>query len=129
MGAGSDAYFTELNRERPPADALDFVSYSLNPQVHAFDDASLTETLEAQALTVKSARRFAAGKSVHVGPVTLQPRFNPNATGPEPEPPPGELPAQVDPRQLSLLGAGWTLGSVKYLSAGGAAAKAGRLPP
>ena len=120
LGAGSDAYFTELNRERPPADAVDFVSYSINPQVHAFDDASLVETLEAQALTVGSARLFAAGKEVQVGPVTLQPRFNPNATGPAAPLPPGELPPQVDPRQLSLLGAGWTLGSAKHLSAGGA---------
>lgn len=121
LGAGSDAYFTELNRERPPADALDFVSYSINPQVHAFDDDSLVETLEAQALTVDSARRFCAGRPVHVGPVTLCPRFNPNATGPEAPPPPGEPPPQVDARQLSLLAAGWTLGSVKYLALGGAA--------
>jgi hypothetical protein len=46
----------------------------------------------------------------------LQPRFNPNATGPEPELAPGELPPQVDPRQFSLFGAGWTLGSIKYLA-------------
>ena len=116
IGAGTNAYFTELNRERPPTDALDFVCYSLNPQVHAFDNASLVETLEAQAWTVASARRFAGGLPIVVTPVTLRPRFNPNATGPEPAPAPGELPSQVDVRQMSLLGAGWTLGSLKYLS-------------
>ena len=54
-----------------------------------------------------------------VGPVTLRPRFNPDATAPESAPAPGELPAQVDPRQMSLFGAAWTLGSIAYLARGG----------
>ena len=29
---------------------------------------------------------------------------------------PGELPARVDPRQMSLFGAGWTLGAIKHLA-------------
>ena len=116
IGAGSNAYFTDLNRGRPPVDALDLVCYSINPQVHAFDNSSLIETLEAQAVTVESTRQFASGLPIAVTPVTLLARFNPNATGPEPEPAPGELPAQVDIRQMSLFGAGWTLGSIKYLS-------------
>ena len=48
--------------------------------------------------------RNAAGRIAMLS-VTLRPRFNPNATGPEPEPRPGELPSQVDVRQMSLLGA------------------------
>ena len=35
--------------------------------------------------------------------------------------PPGELPPQVDPRQCSLLAAGWTLGSVAQPAAAGTA--------
>ncbi len=116
IGAGTNAYFTDLNRGRPPVDALDLVCYSINPQVHAFDNSSLKETLEAQAVTVESTRQFTDGLPIAVTPVTLLARFNPNATGPEPEPAPGELPAQVDIRQMSLFGAGWTLGSIKYLS-------------
>ena len=116
IGAGSNAYFTDLNRGCPPVDALDLVCYSINPQVHAFDNSSLMETLEAQAVTVESTRQFTDGLPIAVTPVTLLARFNPNATGPEPEPAPGELPAQVDIRQMSLFGAGWTLGSIKYLS-------------
>ena len=116
IGAGSNAYFTDLNRGRPPVDALDLVCYSINPQVHAFDNSSLIETLEAQAVTVESTRQFASRLPIAVTPITLLARFNPNATGPEPEPAPGELPAQVDIRQMSLFGAGWTLGSIKYLS-------------
>ena len=120
IGAGSNAYFTDLNRGRPPVDALDLVCYSINPQVHAFDNSSLIETLEAQAVTVESTRQFASRLPIAVTPITLLARFNPNATGPEPEPAPGELPAQVDIRQISLFGAGWTLGSIKYLSESGA---------
>jgi hypothetical protein len=51
-----------------------------------------------------------------VGPVTLKPRFNPNATADEAEPE-GALPSSVDERQMSLFGAGWTLGSLKHLLA------------
>lgn len=121
IGAGSNAYFTEINRERPPLEVLDLVGYSLNPQVHAFDDASLVETLAAQALTVDSARQFCGELPLCVTPVTLRPRFNPNATGPEPAPGPGELPAPVDVRQMSLFGAGWTALSLKYLGLSGLA--------
>ena len=120
IGAGTNAYFTDLNRGRPPVEVLDLVCYSLNPQVHAFDNSSLMETLEAQAMTVESTQQFASGLPIAVTPVTLLARFNPNATGPEPEPAPGELPAQVDVRQMSLFGSGWTLGSIKYLSESGA---------
>jgi hypothetical protein len=119
IGGGTNAYFAQLNRQRPPIDVLDLVCYSINPQVHAFDNASLAETLETQALIVQSARRFAGDKPLAVTPVTLKPRFNPSATGPEPAPAPGSLPAQVDVRQMSLFGAGWTAGSLKYLSEGG----------
>jgi hypothetical protein len=116
IGSGTNVFFTELNRGRPPFDLLDLVCYSLNPQVHAFDNLSLAETLAAQATTVESTRQFCEGLPIAVGPVTLKMRFNPNATGPEPEPGPDELPSQVDVRQMSLFGAGWTAGSLKYLA-------------
>jgi hypothetical protein len=120
VGSGTNIYFTELNRGRPPLALLDCVVYSLNPQVHAFDNASLVETLEAQASTVVSARQFCGDVPLAVSPVTLRPRFNADATGPVPEPAPGALPSPVDVRQMSLFGAGWTLGSIKYLAESGA---------
>ena len=117
---GTNAYFTELNRERPALDDITGVAYSINPQVHAFDHASLVETLETQRETVNSTRAFAPAMPIAITPVTLKPRFNPNATGPEPEPAEGELPPEVDPRQASLFAAGWTLGSIKHLGESGA---------
>jgi len=119
IGAGTNAYFAELNRDRPPQELVDLVCYSLNPQVHAVDNASLIENLEGQAASVESAHQFAGGLPLAVSTITLKPRFNPDATGPEPEPAPGELPSQVDPRQMSLFGAGWTLGSLKRLGESG----------
>lgn len=116
FGGGTNAYFAEFNRNHPPVEVLDLVCYSVNPQVHAFDNASLVETLEAQGWTVESARQIVGRLPVAITPVTLKPRFNPVATGPESEPPPGTLPSQVDVRQMSLFGAGWTVGSLKYLT-------------
>ena len=119
---GTDAFFTELNRERPPYDVMDGIVYSINPQVHAFDDTSLVETLAAQAVTGQTARTFSGDKPIHIGPVTFKMRWNPNATALQPSPGPGELPHQADPRQMSLFGAGWTLNSIRYLALGGGAA-------
>ncbi|MBM3878434.1 MAG: hypothetical protein FJ387_01755 [Verrucomicrobia bacterium] len=116
VGAGSDCNFCELNREqglgRLAAKEADFLFWSINPQVHASDHLSVMETLEAQAATARSARAFARGRPLAVTPVTLKQRFNPVATGPAPAPASGELPPQVDPRQLSHFGAAWTLGSL-----------------
>ncbi|MFO7919086.1 MAG: hypothetical protein R6V13_13535 [Anaerolineae bacterium] len=111
FGGGTNRYFTELNRNRPPVEALDLVCYSLNPQVHAFDDLSIIEALKTQAVTVDSARRFVGNLPLTVGPVTLKPRFTPHTD---------DTAAGVDPRQLSLLGAGWTVGSLKYIAESGA---------
>ena len=120
VGGGSRAYFTELNRATLPLGQMDVATYSINPQVHAFDNASLTESLAAQAETVRSARAFVGERPLAVGPITLKPRFNPNATGAEPSPPPGELPPSVDERQPSLFAAGWLTGSVNALANAGA---------
>jgi len=121
VGGGSNQYFTEINRFHPPLKALDLVSFSINPQVHSFDIPALVENLEAQAMTVESARTIIDNRLLAISPVTLRPRFSASATGPELPTPPGTLPFAVDPRQISLFGAGWTAGSLKYLSESGVA--------
>jgi D-apionolactonase len=117
---GTDMYFCELNRTRPQVAYMDGVSYTIIPQAHAFDERSLSETLEAQAETVKSAQAFAGDRPIIVSPVTFKRRYNPHATVAEAQPAEGELPDAVDPRQMSLFGAAWTAGSIKYLSESGA---------
>ncbi len=124
IGGGSDAHFCELNREqalgRFGLNEADFISWPMTPQVHAFDDLSVMENLEAQPHTVATARGFAGNKPLVVSPVTLRPRFNAVATGEE-RADPALLPPQVDPRQLSLLNAAWTLGSIVGLAGAGVA--------
>ncbi len=122
LAGGTNLYFAELNRSRPNTAGIDAVAYSINPQVHASDERSLVENIEAQRDTVTAARTFCGGLPLVVSPVTLKPRFNPDAVGPEPAPRPGELPSAVDARQMSLFAAAWTLGSIKQLAEGGAAA-------
>ncbi len=120
---GTHLYFCDLNRDRPTPDALaacDGIAYSINPQVHAFDERSLVETLEAQPETVRSARALCGDRTLHLSPVTLKPRFNAVATAAAAHDP-RALPDAVDPRQASLFGAAWTLGSLKALAESGAA--------
>jgi hypothetical protein len=121
IAGGTNANFCELNRERPDRAQEEGVVYSINPQIHAFDDRSLAENLAPQAMTVETARAVYGERPILVSPVTLRTRFNAVAAEPEPPLEPGALPSQVDPRQMSLFGAGWTLGSVKYLVETGAA--------
>lgn len=104
FAGGTDSNFVQINRVRPALAGLELLSYSLNPQVHAFDNASMVESLPTQAVMLASGRGFSGGRDLMVSPVTLKMRGDP----------------QPDPRQRELFGAGWTLGSVKYLSEGGA---------
>lgn len=119
IAGGSRAHFTELNRADLPIADLDAVAYPISPQVHAFDDASISETIAAQGLTVRDARQIGGGRPVHVGPVTLRPRFNaylgrPADWGPENES------DRVDPRGRTWFGAAWLLASVAELAGSGA---------
>ncbi|MEN9935017.1 MAG: hypothetical protein RLZZ387_1596 [Chloroflexota bacterium] len=120
VAAGSNNDYIFVGRNPPPADLTDHLCIPTNPQTHAFDLASVTEAVAAQQTLAWSARET-YGQPVIVSPVTLLPRHNPYATGALPEPPAGALPPQVDPRQMSLYGAGWTAASITYLAQGGAA--------
>lgn len=115
FAAGTDADFAELNRVRPGPAETALPCFSINPQVHAIDDASLIENLSAQAATVESARQFST-RPIVISPITLRPRFNPVATADE-APAIDALPPQVDPRQMSFFGAAWTVGSLARLAA------------
>jgi hypothetical protein len=117
FGGGSDRYFTEVNRQRP-APGLDRVSFSLNPQVHAFDDATLFENLATLAWLAETARSFAPGADIAISPVTLRPRHDPR---PPSARAPGEPPFTDDPRQATPLAAAWTLGLIGSAAAAGIA--------
>ncbi len=110
IGTGTDAFFTEFNRQ-PPVPA-DFVFWTVNPTVHAEDDASVMETLSVLADQAATARALCPGAPLWCGPVTLRMRFNPNATGPAVAPPAGMPPPDVDARQRGLFGGAFTLGQI-----------------
>jgi hypothetical protein len=109
IGFGTNGFFAELNRNRPPANLpFDFLSYSLNPQVHASDARTLLENLEAQEDTIKTVQTFAPEKAIHISPVTFKIRAADIAV-------PG-LPDDEDPRMYTSFGAMWTLLAIKNLS-------------
>jgi hypothetical protein len=120
IGAGSYDYFAQLNRKTPRHGLIDLACYSLNPQVHARDNLSLIDNLEAQASTVESGRALLGGLPLAITPITLRPRSKPGAPFSEFLADLGRLPPQVDCRQMSLFAAGWTVGSIKYLAEAGA---------
>lgn len=114
---GSRANFAEFNRIQPPYALVSGVTFAISPQVHASGNDDIIKTLEVQEVLAQQAVFMAAGRSLHVGPVTLRPRFNPVATDPL-----GPVGPENDPRQFSLWTACWTLGSVRALARGGAKA-------
>jgi D-apionolactonase len=97
---GTASHLVLLNDGTPlELGSLDGVAYCIDPQVHASDESSIMETLEAQGDTVRSARALASGRPVSVGPIALRNR----ELGP-------------DPRQASSFCAAWTLGTINALA-------------
>jgi len=120
VGSGTDAFFTQLNRNRLPQNSMDFVCYSNNPQVHAFDNDSIMSTVEGQAANLSSCAELYPRLPIWVTPVTLKMRWNPDATG-DVIVRKGQVPPDVDIRQMSLFNASWFLRSLAELIRGGAA--------
>ena len=118
---GTDVFFTDINRFRPDLTQVGGVAWPITATVHASDDASVAEMPPMHGETVRSARAFCSDRTLHVTPITFNMRFNPHATGALPAVAAGELPPQVDRRQPSLLGAGWTMASLRHLAESGAA--------
>ena len=113
---GTDLYFTELNRNRDCIDYLDAVSFSLNPQVHSFDDRTIFQNTATQEVIGVNAKLICQGKPVTIAPITLLPRYNPNATAPEKDVSNTSLPKSVDARQKTWVAEAWTALSLKAIA-------------
>jgi hypothetical protein len=121
IGGGATDNFTELNYHPSVAAVADFTAHACNPQVHAFDEASIVETLAMQGITVANARALSAGKPSVVSPVTFTRRWRLNEAGAARGGlPAGLLPFQTDPRHAAPFNAAWTLGSLASLALAGA---------
>ncbi|AZN98462.1 hypothetical protein EJ066_15515 [Mesorhizobium sp. M9A.F.Ca.ET.002.03.1.2] len=111
LGGGMFSYFTELNRKRVPAGLLDFVTHCTCPIVHAADDLSVMQSLEALPFITASVRVIFGAKPYRVGPSTIAMRQNPygGATKANPH---GQRIAMADrdPRHAGLFAAAWTIG-------------------
>ena len=123
LGGGMFSYFTELNRKRPPHELLDFVSFTTSALVHAGDDRSVAESLEALPHITRSVRSFIGGRPYAVGPSAIGMRDNPYGEAPMPNP--GNIRQAMsrnDPRQRGLLAAAWNLACYAHFAYGGAEA-------
>jgi D-apionolactonase len=117
FAGGTNQNFSDINRDRPADPVLTGLCMSASPTVHAADDRSIVENLPGLAEMVRFAGEIGAPRTVHVSPVTIATRFGPYPGGPSA---PGDLPAAVDVRQASLLGAAWTAGAIAALAVSGA---------
>jgi hypothetical protein len=115
IGAGTNGDLYQLHLQRPPVAEADFIFWSMNPQVHAFDNRSIAETPEMATHQICAVKECFPGKPICISPVTLKPRGSPTSLTS-----PNELPQDVDARQSSMFGAGWTLAMLKNLAGAGA---------
>lgn len=110
-GGGMVSFFPELNRKRPPLTHLNFVSHGLCPIVHAADDISVMETLEAIPHILRSAKAILAECEYRLGPSTIAMRQNPYGSRTIPNPEYDRVcMADDDPRHRARFGAAYTLG-------------------
>lgn len=106
VGGGSLTNFAEFNRCRPSLDA-DFTTFGNTAIVHAADDFSVCQTLEAIPDIFASAQSIGAGKPLHLGLFSIGMRSNPYGADVVPNPEARRIAmAGYDPRQdLEFAGA------------------------
>jgi hypothetical protein len=120
LGGGMASFFPELNRKRPPVDAWDFVTHGLCPIVHAADDLSVMETLEAVPHILASARAIIGDRDYRLGPSTIAMRQNPYGSRTIPNPDRDRVcMADDDPRQDGAFAAAWTIGLAACIAPAG----------
>jgi hypothetical protein len=123
--SGARSHFTELNREQALIlqDAEE-IFFSTTPMFHARGTEQLLESVAMQRIIARQAVQIAGGKPVHIGPITLRPRFNNVATAAEPGPSKSDLSegygaeftGSIDARQTSPELGAWVIASAAALS-------------
>ncbi|WP_432510628.1 hypothetical protein [Kineococcus sp. SYSU DK001] len=117
--AGARSHFTELNRTlaQLPPDAAGVV-FASTPQMHDTGRDQVVEAVDVQRLTAVQAVRSAAGRPVHVGPVTARARYNAVATTPWR---PGRDRTPADPRTGAPAFTAWVVASAAAFAVDGVA--------
>jgi hypothetical protein len=111
IGGGMLTNFTEFNRCRPNLALCDFVTHANTAIVHACDDLSVCETLEALPQVFESARAIAEDKPYRLGLTAIGMRSNPYGAAVSDNPDQiRRTMAREDPRQRGLFAAAWAVG-------------------
>ncbi len=119
IGGGMLSYFTELNRKRVPPGQLSLISHCTNPIVHAADDLSVMQTLEALPFITRSVRAIYGDMPYRIGPSTIAMRQNPYGSRTMDNPGLGRIPmANRDPRHNGRFAEAFALGyAIRVLDA------------
>jgi hypothetical protein len=113
IAAGATPFFTEFNRNRPPADSTALPCYPNEPQTHLKDPVTMIENVADIIEMIETAKTISP-QQVVIAPITLKPWHKvPHGKDDVSS---GALPGDVDPRQMSLFGAAWTLAHLSRLS-------------
>jgi hypothetical protein len=113
LAAGATPFFTEFNRDRPPADSTALPCYPNTPQVHLKDPVTMIENVADIVETIETAKTISP-QQVVLAPITLRP-WHKVPKGPD-NVSSGQLPGDVDPRQVSLFAAAWTLAHISRVA-------------
>ena len=125
IGSGMLTNFTEFNRCPPETGACDYVSHESTAIVHAADDRSVLETLEALPQIFSSARSLAAGNAYRLGLLAIGMRSNPYGDDVAANPEQGRRAmARIDPRQRGVFAAAWAVAAAAAAARGGVEAVA-----
>ncbi|MCA3573230.1 MAG: hypothetical protein IOC86_04885, partial [Aestuariivirga sp.] len=121
LGGGMLSFFTELNRKPVPKGLFDFVTHTVCPIVHAADDISVMETLEALPSIIASTRNMIGTSAPYlIGPSSIPCRDNPYGAAVAKNPGNNRVClSDMDPRQRGLFAAAWNVGLLAAFARGG----------
>jgi len=125
IGVGMMSNFTEVNRRRPAKDIGSYLTFGTTAIVHAADDRSVLETLEAFSHIFATARSFNGARDIRLGLVAIGMRTNPYGAGVAPNPERNRLAmAMDDPRQHGRFAASFAVAASAIAAQSGCGALA-----
>ncbi|MFC7702792.1 hypothetical protein ACFQXB_01120 [Plastorhodobacter daqingensis] len=123
VGGGMLTFFPEFNRCPPRPALVDFTTFGTSAIVHAADDMSVSETLEAIPQVIESGRALSGGRPLRLGLMSIGMRSNPYGAAVIANPEGRRLPmAMEDPRQRTPFAAAFAVALGAACARGGVAA-------
>lgn len=120
IGVGMLTHFTELNRHPPDLSLGDYVTFANSAIVHAADDLSVWETLEALRDIFASGRALSGDLPIRLGLISIGMRTNPHGAGLVANPNGDRLAmAGDDPRQAEAFAAAYAVAAMALAAEAG----------